>query len=78
MGYTGVKNEFFGYENWVLDSYMLYTVSLQEITIKLILGRKQKCAGPKTKMAAIFSPKSILCHLVGKLLILEKKFWGQN
>ena len=66
VGYTWVRNEFFGWDTWLLIYFMLYTISLHEITKKMNFDPNKKCAGPKSKMATSFGPK------ITKLHILEK------
>ena len=74
MGYTGVKFTFFSNLKMSVFFWVGNYVSRQEWTFIGSRGPTKKCAGPKSKMAAIFGPKisfyfaefTILIFVLGK------------
>ena len=58
VGYTGVKNHFFVILFLQQFFCIPFTLSQHEMTKFLAWGPRKKCAGPKSKMAAVFPQKS--------------------
>ena len=58
VGYTGVKNHFFVILFLQQFFCIPYTLFQHEMTKFLAWGLRKKCAGPKSKMVAVFPQKS--------------------